>query len=186
VSMRNHRPLHATALVAALVVAVLPLGLAACSRPEEGSQAERTDRTLAIAPHATSVDMKRDQGAHLHVRMEVAAGARLDTSERAQLASAARRFATSLAAWLYGDRDGVGVESIAPELRQGLENAPPYVPPDQIGSGNGLAVQVQVWVQTARSGVLAVTIRDSRTTYQVPASFERRAGRWQVVHLNND
>jgi hypothetical protein len=32
--------------------------------------------------------------------------------------------------------------------------------------------------------VLAVTIRDSRTSYPIPASFERRAGRWQIVHLN--
>jgi hypothetical protein len=39
-------------------------------------------------------------------------------------------------------------------------------------------------VQTRRSGVLVVTIRDSRTSYPIPARFELRAGRWQVVHLN--
>jgi hypothetical protein len=186
VSMRNHRPLHATALAAALIVAVLLPGLAACTQPDDGSRDERSDRIPAVEQHATLVDIKRDQDARLHVQMEVAAGTRLDTSDRTRLAAAARRFATSLAAWLYGDRREVGVEPTAPELRQGLANAPPYVPPDQIGSGDGQAMHVQAWLQTLRSGVLAVTIRDSRTTYQVPATFERRAGRWQVVHLNND
>jgi hypothetical protein len=65
-----------------------------------------------------------------------------------------------------------------------LERAPPYLPAGQIGSGDGHAVSVRVSVQTYRSGVLAVTIRDSRTSYPMPANFERRAGRWQIVHLN--
>jgi hypothetical protein len=86
--------------------------------------------------------------------------------------------------WLYGDRHRRDVEPIAPGLGRELAAAPPYIPPDQLGSRDGQAVAVQVSVQTSRSGVLVVTVRDSRTSYPVPASFEFRKGRWQVVHLN--
>jgi hypothetical protein len=31
---------------------------------------------------------------------------------------------------------------------------------------------------------LTVTVADSRTSFRIPASFERRNGRWQIVHLH--
>ncbi|MGI8944763.1 MAG: hypothetical protein ACR2GL_00805 [Thermoleophilaceae bacterium] len=118
------------------------------------------------------------------MRIEVAGGLRLDRRARAGLAVAARRFATTLAGWLYGERRRVDVEPIVPGLRRELARTPPYVPEGQIGSREGEATRVAVFVQTPRSGVLVVAIGDARTTYQVPAGFERRSGRWQVVHLN--
>jgi hypothetical protein len=119
------------------------------------------------------------------VRMRLAAGAGLDRSARAELAAAARRFATTLAGWLYGDRHEIDVKPVTARLRRELATAPPYIPADQIGSADGQAVDVQVSLQTRRSGVLVVAIRDSRTSYPISASFELRAGRWQVVHLNS-
>ena len=116
--------------------------------------------------------------------IQPAAGLRLEPSTAAELASAARRFATSLAGWLYGERREIDVEATAPEFRREVMSAPLYVPRDQIGSGEGQAIRVQVFAQTTRSGVLVVTVRDSRTSYALPASFELRAGDWQVVHLN--
>lgn len=116
--------------------------------------------------------------------MQVAAGLRFEPATQAELASAARRFATSLADWLYGDRGETNVEPTAPELRSELTSSPPYISPDQLASGEGRAIHVEVFAQTPRSGVLVVTIRDSRTSYAIPASFELRAGDWQVVHLN--
>jgi hypothetical protein len=117
------------------------------------------------------------------VRMRLAAGVGLDRSAQAELAAAGRRFSTTLAAWLYSDRHEIDVEPVT-GLRRELATAPPYIPRDQIGSAEGQAVDVQVSVQTPRSGVLVVTIRDSRTSYPIPASFELRADRWRVVHLN--
>jgi hypothetical protein len=118
------------------------------------------------------------------VRMRLAAGVGLDRSAQAEVAAAARRFAITLAGWLYGDRHEIDVEPVTARLHRELATAPPYIPRDQIGSGDGQAVNVQVSAQTPRSGVLVVAIRDSRTSYPIPASFELRAGRWQVVHLN--
>ena len=116
--------------------------------------------------------------------MELAAGARLDRSKQAELADAARRFGTTLVRWLYGDRREIDVQPVTPQLSRELATAPPYIPPDQLDSEDGHAVAVQVSVQTSRSGVLVVTVRDSRTRYPIPASFELRTGHWQVVHLN--
>jgi hypothetical protein len=116
--------------------------------------------------------------------MEVAAGARLDRSEQAELADAARRFAVTLIRWLYGDRREINVEPISRQQSRELANAPPYIRLDQLGSEDGQPVAVQVSVQTPRSGALVVTVRDSRTGYPIPAGFELRAGRWQVVRLN--
>jgi hypothetical protein len=133
---------------------------------------------------ATKRHFQGERPADPPIRMELAAGARLDSSVQAELASSAGRFATSLADSLYGDRREIDVEPVTPQLSRELATAPPYIPPDQLGSGDGRAVAVQVSVQTYRSGVLVVTVRDSRTSYPIPASFEMRAGQWQVVHLN--
>lgn len=182
--MTQHSPLHRTRLLATLALAA-GLGLAACSQDKEG----RASGTAESAPtverqQAAPADLKVAAGPGPRVRMELAAGARIDSADQAELAVSARGFAISLADWLYGDQLEFDVEPLAPQMRRKLASAPPYVPSDQIGSGDGQAVEVQVSVQTPRSGVLVVTIRDSRTSYPIPASFERRAGRWQIVHLN--
>lgn len=171
-------------LVLAAVVAICAASavLAACER-SEGVGGRTGDRTATRAQHPMGPAHVREQH-EPPVQMQLAAGLRLEPSTRADLAGAARRFATSLAGWLYGERREINVEPTVPELRRELTSSPPYIPPDQIGSGEGRAVRVQVFVQTARSGVLVVTIRDSRTGYAVPAGFELRAGGWQVVHLN--
>jgi hypothetical protein len=169
-------------------VLALALGgfvLAACSQDEGAGEVGRSEH--ATTGERQQVGKRHFQGelpADPPIRMELAAGARLDSSAQAELAYSARRFATSLADWLYGDRRETDVEPVTPQLSRERATAPPYIPPDQLGSGDGQAVAVQVSVHTYRSGVLVVTIRDSRTSYPIPASFELRADRWRVVHLN--
>lgn len=173
----------------ALVVGVY--GLAACSHDDDAPSGGTAERALTAGSKETAGSKqtaKRDpQGARPAgppVRMELAGSARLDRSAQTGLASSVRRFATTLVAWLYGDRREVDVEPVTARLTRELATAPPYIPPDQIGSVDGRALAVQVYVQTSRSGVLVVTVRDSRASYPIPASFELRASRWQVVHLN--
>jgi hypothetical protein len=180
-TQRNRSLLRAALVLLALAMV---LGFAACSQ-DEGSSEGKSERA---APAHRQQATKRDPGgarpADPPVRMEVAGGARLDRSKQAELADAARRFAVTLVSWLYGDRREIDVEPISRQLSRGLANAPPYIPQDQLDSEDGHAVAVQVSVQTSRSGALVVTVRDSRTSYPIPASFELRAGHWQVVHLN--
>lgn len=168
------RSVHLIALAAALALA--GLGLGACAKHEQGRDGRSAEPAVPAEPG------RAQQG--LPLRMELAADVRLSPSAQAELAVAVWRFATTLATWLYGDRREIAVEPIGSQLRRELADSPPYVPPDQIGSGDGQALRVQVFAQTSRSGVLVVTIRDSRTGYPIPASFERHAGRWQIVHLN--
>jgi hypothetical protein len=168
-----------------VALAVGTVGLAACSRDEETGKAGRADRApTAERQRATPPVVERGRAAGPDVQMELAACVGLDRSAQAELAAAARRFSTTLAAWLYRDRHEIDVEPVTAGLRRELATAPPYIPRDQIGSAEGQAVDVQVSVQTPRSEVLVVTIRDSRTSYPIPASFELRADRLQVVHLN--
>ena len=170
---------------AALALAAVGVAVTGCAQGEEGRESRAAERApTAERQQAVPAGRPRDQGAGPSLRMELAAGVRLDPSAQAELAEAARRFATTLAGWLYGDRREIDVEPIAWQLRRELASALPYVPPEQVGSGDGRAVQAQVFLQTSRSGVLVVTMRDSRTSYPIPASFERRAGRWQVIHLS--
>lgn len=180
--MISHRHLHRIALAVALAIACAGHGLAACSDQE-------SIRGAGTAEPQPTVGRKREAPVGLKAswkdpRIELAGIAPLDRSSEAELIAAARRFAISFVGWLYGRRREVDVAPITPELRTDLANAPPYVPAPQIGSGDGRAVRVQVFLQTARSGVLVVSIRDLRTRYPLPALFERRAGRWQVVRLN--
>jgi hypothetical protein len=168
-----------------LALAAAALGFAAFSQEEEAREAGRAERApTGNRQHATAATSGGRRAAVPHLRTELAAGAELDRSTQAELAAAARRFATTLAGWLYGDRREIDVESVTPQLRAELATAPPYIPADQIAAADGRAMHVQVSVQTQRSGVLVVTIWDSRTSYPIPARFELRAGRWQVVHLN--
>lgn len=159
------------------------LGLAACTENRRDQSDDERAATVG-GQRTVTRDAQRGRAAGPPVRIEVPEGLGLEPPVQAELAEAARRFSTTLAGWLYGARTEIDVEPVAPELRRELARAPPYVPDDQIGSGEGEAVRVEVFVQTSRSGVLAVVIRDSRTSYPIRASFERRAGRWLIVHLN--
>jgi hypothetical protein len=97
---------------------------------------------------------------------------------------AAHDFAVSLARWLYGDRNRLGVEPLVPAAGRELAASPPYIPPDQRGTGEGQVQLLEVALQTERSGIVTVTINDRRTSYRIPAALEQRGGRWQIVHLN--
>jgi hypothetical protein len=178
----TERGTHRLALGGVVAICATGLVLAACVQ-SDGVGGRTDDRTATRAQQPVVPSPEREQH-EPPVQMQLTAGLRLEPSTKAELASAARRFATSLADWLYGERRKADVEPTAPELRRELTSAPPYIPRDQIGSGEGKAVRVHVFAQTARSGVLVVTIRDSRTSYAIPAGFELRAGGWQVVHLN--
>ena len=118
------------------------------------------------------------------VRLERAPGVQLGSAQQVALSRAARRFATSLTRWLYGPRLSLDVKPVAIRVRRELAHTPPYIPSDQRGTHDGHAHHVDVALQTPTSGVLTVTVADSRTTYRIPASFERRNGRWQIVHLH--
>lgn len=119
------------------------------------------------------------------VRFEATPGLRLGAGERPALEQAARRFAVSLTRWLYGSRRRLDVEPIASEVRSELASDPPYIPDDQRASGEGRVQGLEVALQTATSGVVTVVVNDLRTSYRVPASFERRRGRWQIIELNS-
>jgi hypothetical protein len=69
-------------------------------------------------------------------------------------------------------------------VRRELASSPPYIRPDQRGTGEGRVQLVELAVQTERSGIVTVTINDLRTSYRIPAGLELRGGRWQIVHLN--
>jgi hypothetical protein len=118
------------------------------------------------------------------MRLEQAPGVELSSAQQLALSGAARRFATRLTRWLYGPRLSLDVEPVALRMRRELAHTAPYIPSDQRGTHDGQPYQVDVSLQTPTSGVLTVTVADSRTSYRIPASFERRDGRWQIVHLH--
>jgi hypothetical protein len=161
-----------------LVPLAIALAVAACDQPgQPDAQAPQASPQGQSAPAGTD-------GAPGQVRLEQAPGVQLSPAQQVGLSRAARRFATSLTRWLYGPRLSLDVEPVAVRLRRELAHAPPYIPSDQRGTHDGLAYHVDVALQTPTSGVLTVTVADSRTSYRIPASFERRSGRWQIVHLH--
>jgi hypothetical protein len=182
---QTHRALHPAVPATLLAFAIGALGFAGCSQDNGAPEAGTSKPALTSEPEqGAKRDFQGERAADPPVRIELAANARLDRSTQKELVSSARRFATTLVSWLYGDRHEIEVEPVTAPLSRELATTPPYIPPEQLGSGDGQAVTVQVSVQTSRSGVLVVTVRDSRTSYAIPASFELRAGHWQVVHLN--
>lgn len=175
----TRRPTRCVPVVLALAV----IGLAGCdqapSREAEqhsaqpnrpATEAERTARPVVAAQPP--------------IRFERAAGVQLTDERQLELATAARRFAASLIRWLYGSRRFLDVKPVAANVRRELAHTPPYIPADQRGTHDGQPLRVDVVLQTDTSGVLAVTVADSRTRYRIPASFEHRGGRWQIVHLH--
>jgi hypothetical protein len=162
-----------------LVALALAPAVAACDQRGQPD-------TMAPQPSAEgqSSAARADRGPSQPVRLEQAPGVQLSSAQHVALSRAARRFATSLTRWLYGPRLSLDVEPVALRLRRELANTPPYIPSHQRGTYDGQAHHVDVALQTPTSGVLSVTVADSRTSYRIPASFERRNGRWQIVHLH--
>jgi hypothetical protein len=140
------------------------------------------------APPASAQRQSSAAGADLAhrqpVQVEQAPGINISSAQQLALNRAARRFAISITRWLYGPRLSLEVEPVALRLRRELAHTPPYIPSHQRGTYDGQAHHVDVALQTPTSGVLTVTVADSRTSYRIPASFERRNGRWQIVHLH--
>jgi hypothetical protein len=118
------------------------------------------------------------------VRLVATPGLNLGQTRRAEAVRAAQHFAASLTRWLYGDRERLDVEPLTAATRRELASAPPCIPPDQRGTDEGRVQLLELALQTERSGVVAVTINDLRTSYRIPAALELRSGRWQIVHLN--
>jgi len=139
------------------------------TRPEAAPPAPRPERVQTPTPA---------------VRLEATRGIELEPAAEAELEAAAQRFAVSLTRWLYGERGRLDVEPLAAPARRELESSPPYIPADQQGTGQGRVQALEVALQTPRSGIVTVTINDLRTSYRIPAGFEDRDGRWQIVHLN--
>jgi hypothetical protein len=167
----------------ALVVASCTV-VAGCALPERRPEDVGPKRVQASDRGPVTSFGSQDGQEARGFRVELAGRALPDASARSELAAAAQRFAVTLAAWLYGSRSKMTVAPVAPALRRELAKAPPYVPRQQIGTRSGRSTHARVYLQTARSGVLVIVIRDSRTAYPIPARFERRAGRWTVVRLN--
>jgi hypothetical protein len=162
-----------------LVALALAPAVAACDQPGQ-PDAQAPQASLQGQSSLAGTDRAPGQP----VRLEHAPGVQLSSAQQVALGRAARRFATSLTRWLYGPRLSLDVEPVAVRVRRELAHAPPYIPSDQRGTHDGHAHHVDVALQTPTSGVLTVTVADSRTSYRIPASFERRNGRWRIVHLH--
>jgi hypothetical protein len=175
----TRRPTRCVPVLLALAV----IGLAGCNQAPSREPEQRSaqpNRPATEAERATRPVV----AAQPPILFERAAGVKLTHERQLELATAARRFAASLIGWLYGSRRFLDVKLVAANVRRELAHAPPYIPADQRGSRAGQALRVDVALQTDASGVLTVTVADSRTRYRIPASFARRTGRWQIVHLH--
>jgi hypothetical protein len=162
-----------------LVALAIAPAVAACDQRGQPD----TQAPPASAPGQSSA-AGADRAHRRPVRVEQAPGVGISSAQQLALNRAARRFATSLTRWLYGPRLSLDVEPVALRVRRELAHTAPYIPSDQRGTHDGQPYQVDVSLQTPTSGVLTVTVADSRTSYRIPASFERRDGRWQIVHLH--
>ena len=174
---------------ARLVVAVALAASVGCA--DTGTSDRSADRPGTAAPERT--DTARTIGAtgptqppleRPPVRPATLAGVQPGQTAQAEAVRAAQSFAVSLIRWLYGERERVDVEPATAAVRHELAGSPPYIPPDQRGTGEGRVQLLELALQTERSGVVTVTINDLRTSYRVPAALELRGGRWQIVSLN--
>ena len=118
------------------------------------------------------------------VRLAATSGLKLGRTRLAEAVRAGQEFAVSLARWLYGARERLYVEPVTSAVWRELAGSPPYIPPDQRGTGEGRVQRLELALQTGRSGIVTVTINDLRTSYRIAAALELRGARWQIVHLN--
>ena len=171
-----------------LLLASALVGAAGCATGQEDQQrADRPgpDRTRTHSGAGRQSTSKAPTP-NLPVRFVATPGIAVSPAAKAQLLASAKRFAVSLTRWLYGDRDRLTVAGVSARVRRGLHTQPPFIPDDQRNTGQGRVQTLEVALQTARSGIVTVTINDLRTSYRVPAGFERRGGRWLIVNLGGD
>jgi hypothetical protein len=174
------RGLQLAPLLVALLLPSAPV--AGCDPPQGGDTDPRQGRDAPHRAAAKQPPVQHVGSTVIHVRLAPAPHVGLISAQEVALTAAARRFAVSLTAWLYGHRRSRDVEPGAPVVRRELAHTPPYIPRDQRATNDGRAVRVEVALQT--SGVLTVAVTDSRTSYRIPASFVRRNARWRIVHLH--
>jgi hypothetical protein len=140
-------------------------------------------RANTVGPTSTAEPSQREAARRL-VRLTTAPGMNLSSARQADAIRGAEGFGVSLTRWLYGDRKRLDVEPVTVAARSELASAPPYIPLDQRGTGEGRVQLLELALQTGRSGIVTVTIKDVRTTYRISAALELRGGRWQIVHVN--
>jgi hypothetical protein len=172
-----------------LTVAALVAAGSGCTDSGGGERSADTPGAPAPTQTNTTPTTSAVDGAQLRlegppIRLSATPGLKLGRSRRAEALRTAQEFAVSLTRWLYGDRKRLEVEPLAPAAGRELAASPPYIPPDQRGTGEGRVQLLELALQTERSGIVTVTINDPRTSYRIPAALEQRGGSWQIVHLN--
>jgi hypothetical protein len=176
-------------LTALLVIVPLVAASSGCGDAEpRGGPSKGRDPVPPSWTDATrtseAAERPRPEGERPTVRLAATPGLRLSQARLAAAVLAAQDFAVSLTRWLYGERKSIDVGPLSPAVRRELASSPPYVPPDERGTGAGHVQQLELALQTERSGIVTVTINDLRTSYRIPAGLELRDRRWQIVHLS--
>jgi hypothetical protein len=174
---------------ALLAVAGLLAASGGCAHTRAGDRsADRVGQAgparTTTAPTTSTAEPSQHEAVRHRVRLAVTPGLDLSTARQGDAIRAAQEFGVSLTRWLYGERDHVDVAPLTPAARRELASAPPYIPPDQRGTGEGRVQLLELALQTERSGIVTVTINDLRTSYWIPAAIELRGRCWQIVHLN--
>jgi hypothetical protein len=174
---------------ALLAVAALMAASGGCADtgagdPSAGSPGAGASERTHTGPITSATGRAQLRRERPPVRLAATAGLRLVPTRRAEAVHAAQGFAVSLTRWLYGDRERLDVEPLTAAVRRELASSPPYIPPNQRGTGEGRVQRLELAPQTERSGIVTVTVNDLRTSYRIPAALELRGGRWQIVHLN--
>jgi hypothetical protein len=174
---------------ALLVVAAALAASGGCA--DTGASDRSAERRGAAAPARTDSGQTTSgtgraqlQVGRPPVRLATTPGQKLGPARQADAIRAAQDFAVSLTRWLYGERERLDVEPVTAAVRHELASSPPYIPPDQRGTGEGRVQLLELAQQSGRSGIVTVTINDLRTRYRIPAALELRGGRGQIVHLN--
>jgi hypothetical protein len=165
------------ALPAQLLV-VTALAVAGCAEPTSPQQSDLAARQSPASREAIA------RAGAVPLRLETSPELRLDAPARAVLERDARRFAATLTAWLYGDRRRLDVEPLRPTTRGELAAGAPFIPADQRGTSAAQVARIEIALQTPTTGIVAVVIADGRTSYRLPATFERHGHGWRIVHLN--
>jgi hypothetical protein len=160
-----------------------------CADTAPGDPSANNPSAAALARTNTAPTTSAAQRAQFRrerppLRVAATPGLKLGQTRRAEAVGAAQGFAVTLTHWLYGERQRLDVEPVTVEVRRELASSPPYIPPDQRGTGGGRVRRLELALQTGRSGIVTVTINDMRTSYRIPAALKLRGGHWQIVHLN--
>lgn len=184
-------------LVVLVVVALAPV-VAGCEQgtanTREAAQRTTPAQSTETAPPAPGAQGAAPQsgglipsGAVPPVAVEVAPGVQVATPLRTAAVEATERFAITLTRWLYGDRQRLEIQPVTAQLQRQIDRNPPAsIPQDQRNTDQGRIRDISLAIQTARSGVVAVTVNDLRTDIYLFAQIELRDGRWVIVRFNDD